>query len=78
MEPRLDGRAVEVGEVLPLALGDDLVERSAEGGDVVAEASLDLAAVAPLTLGDLRASFRKVFWDSDRGRMVSLSEVGRG
>lgn len=37
-----------------------------------------LAAVAPLSLGDLRASFRKVFWDADRGRMVSLSEAGRG
>jgi len=37
-----------------------------------------LAAVAPLTPGDLRASFRKVFWDADRGRMVTLPEVGGG
>lgn len=37
-----------------------------------------LASVAPLSLADLRASFRKVFWDADRGRMVSLSEPADG
>ena len=33
-----------------------------------------LSAVAPLTADDIRASFRKVFWDAERGRMVALSE----
>ncbi len=36
----------------------------------------ELAAVEPLSMGDVRRSFTHVFWDEERGEMVPLADAG--